>query len=97
MDHVGGRVEQSTFAAVDDLAGVVHEDEVGLVDHGESDPEWVHPEAVRLHGVTHGDVASHALVEAIFAENAEGGCEAAFEVVALLVWVVELGWSAMSS
>jgi len=38
-------------------------------------------------------VAGDALVEAVFAEDAEGGGEAAFEVVAFGVFVGE-GWGA---
>jgi hypothetical protein len=41
-------------------------------------------------------VASDALIEAVFAEDAEGGGEASLEIVALLVFVVEL-WRATSS
>lgn len=61
MDHIGRGVEESAFAAIDDLAGVVDEDEVGLVDQAEGDAEGVHPEAVGLHWVAHRDVAGDAL------------------------------------
>lgn len=91
VDHVRGRVEQSVLAAANHLPGVVDEDQVGFGDEAERAPERVHPEAVWLHGVAQRDVARHALVEAVFAEDAEGGGEAAFEVFALFVLVGECG------
>lgn len=91
VDHVGGRVEQAVGPAVDHFARVVDQDEVGLGDQAEGPAEGVHPEAVRLHGVAQRDVACHAFVEAVFAEDPEGGGQAAFEVFALFVLVGE-GW-----
>ena len=93
VDHVRRRVQQPILPAVDHVAGVVDEDQVGLGHQAESAPEGVHPEAVGLHGVAEGDVAGDALVEAVFAEDAEGGSEAAFEVVSFGMFVVE-GWGA---
>lgn len=93
VNHVRRCVQQSVFAAVDDFAGVVDEDEVGFGHQAESAPEGVHPEAVRVDRVAEGDVAGYAFVEAVFAEDAEGGGEAAFEVVAFGVFVGE-GWGA---
>ena len=93
VNHVRRRVEQSVLAAVDDSAGVVDEDEVGFGYEAESPAEGVHPEAVWLDGVAEGDVAGDAFVEAVFAENAEGGGEAAFEVVAFGVFVCEGWWA----
>jgi len=92
--HVRGGVEQAVLAAVDDFAAVVHEDQVGFGDQAEGAAEGVHPEAVRLHGVAQGDVARDALVEAVFAEDAEGSGEPAFEVFALFVLVGE-GWGSV--
>jgi hypothetical protein len=91
VDHVGGGVEQAVLAAADDFAGVVDEDEVGFGHEAEGAAEGVHPEAVGLHGVAERDVAGDALVEAVFAEDAEGGGQAAFEVFTLFVLVGE-GW-----
>ena len=93
VDHVGGGVEQAVRAAVDHVAGVVDEDQVGLRDEAEGAAEGVHPEAVGLHGVAERDVACDAFVEAVFAEDAEGCCQAAFEVVAFGVFVGEGWWS----
>lgn len=91
MDHVGGCVEQSAVPAVDYLAGMVDEDEVRLVDEGEGHAERVHPETVWVNGVAERDVPGDAFVETVFAEDAEGGRETAFEVVAFFVGVVEFG------
>jgi hypothetical protein len=93
VDHVGGGVEQAVLAAADDFAGVVDEDEVGFGHEAEGAAEGVHPEAVRLDRVAERDVAGDAFVEAVFAEDAEGGGQAAFEVFALFVFVGE-GWGA---
>jgi len=46
-----------------------------------------------VYGVAERDVPGDALVEAVFAEDAEGGGEAAFEVVAFGMFVGE-GWRA---
>lgn len=62
VDHVCGGVEESALAAVNDLAGVVDEDKVGLVDEAKGDTKGVHPEAIWLDRVAHGDVAGDALV-----------------------------------
>lgn len=73
MDHVGCGVEQAVLAAADDFSGVVDEDQVGFGDEAEGSAERVHPEAVGLHGVAEGDVAGNAFVEAVLAEDSEGG------------------------
>jgi len=93
VDHVGGGVEQAVFAAADHFARMVDEDQVGFCYQAEGVAERVHPEAVRLHRVAEGDVAGDAFVEAVFAEDAEGGGQAAFEVFALFVLVGEGWWS----
>jgi hypothetical protein len=46
-----------------------------------------------LDWVAEGDVAGDAFIEAVFAENTEGGSEAAFEVVAFGVFVCEGWWA----
>ena len=45
-----------------------------------------------VHRIAERDVASYAFVEAQFAENAEGEREAALEVFAFFVFVLEFGW-----
>ena len=52
---------------------MVDEDQVGFGDEAEGSAEGVHPEAVRLYGVAKGDVAGYTFVEAVLAEDAEGG------------------------
>lgn len=73
VDHVRGGVEQAVLAAADDFSGVVDEDQVGFGDEAEGSAERVHPEAVGLHGVAEGDVAGYTFVEAVLAEDSEGG------------------------
>lgn len=70
---------------------MVDEDEIALVHHAESAAERVDPEAVGLDRVAKGDVPGDALVVTVFPEDAERGCEAAFEVFTLFIFVGE-GW-----
>ena len=62
--------------ALDDLAVVVHEDEVGHADLPEVHAERVHPEVIGALGIAGGDVAGHAFVEAEAREQPEGAGEA---------------------
>lgn len=93
VDHVCCGVEQAALASIDDLAGVVDQNQVGLIDERESDSEGVDPEAIWVDGVAKSDVAGYTLIETIFAEDAESGRETSFEIIALLVFIVELGRS----
>lgn len=52
---------------------MVDENQVGFGDEAEGAAEGVHPEAVGLHGVAEGDVAGYTFVEAVLAEDSEGG------------------------
>ena len=91
VDHVRRGIQQSARAAVNHLAGVVDQDQVTLLDQREGHAERVDPEGVGVDGVAERDVAGHAFVKAQFAEDAEGEREAAFEVFALGVLVLEFG------
>lgn len=51
MDHVCRRVEQAAWASVDDLALVVHEDQIRGLDQTECDTKGVHPESCGVDGV----------------------------------------------
>ena len=88
VDGEGGDVDRPV--ALDDLALVVHEDQVGGPDEAERQAERVHPEAVGALRVAGGEVAGHALVEAEAVEQAEGGRHALLDVGALLVGRGEL-------
>lgn len=46
VNHVGGSVEETAFASIDDLAGVVDQDEIRLVDERKCHAKWVYPEAI---------------------------------------------------
>ena len=100
-DHVGPgrvhlRVDRERGAvdhrvALDHFARVVDADQVGDADVLEVHPERVHPEAVEVLGVAHGDVPGDTLVEPELAEQAERRGEALLAVQPFLVHRVELG------
>lgn len=46
VNHVGGSVEETAFASIDDLAGVIDQDEIRLVDERKCHAKGVHPEAI---------------------------------------------------
>lgn len=89
VDHVRRRVEKSTLSAINDLSIMVDLNEIALLDHAEGNTERVDPEGCGVDGIAEGDVTGDTLVEAVFAEDAEGGGETAFEVVTLGVLVGE--------
>ncbi len=91
MDHKSCCVKKPAGAAVDYLALVVDLNQIAALDHGESHSERVYPESGWVDRVSKRDVACYTLVETILAENAEGGSQAAFEVVALFIFVGEFG------
>ena len=72
------------LAAADDLAGMINLDQMRGYDLRKGDPKRVHPKGRRVDWVADGDVACYTLLEAVFAEDAKGECEAVFEIVALL-------------
>ena len=83
VDHERRRVQRPV--ALDDLALVVHEEQVLDPDVLEVHAERVDPEVVGQLGVAGGDVAGRALVEAEGPEDAEGGGEALLAVPALVL------------
>ena len=85
VDHERGRVHRP--GALDDLAPVVHEQEVLHPDLLEVHAERVDPEVVEQLGVAGGDVAGRALVEAEVPEQPERGGEPLLAVPALVVHV----------
>lgn len=93
VNHVRRCVKKPAWASIDDLSRVVDKDEIRFVDQGESDTEWIDPETIWLHRISEGNVSGNTFVETIFAEDAESGCEAAFEVFSFLVLVFEFWWS----
>ena len=85
VDGERGRVDRPV--ALDHLAVVVDQDQVGDPDVAEVHAEGVDPEVVESLGVAGGDVAGHALVEAELREQAEGGGQPLLAVEALLLGV----------
>ena len=92
MNHERRRIQQSALATINDLSLVVHLQEIGALDQGESDTERIHPEGRGIDRVTKCDVASHPLVEAELAKDAEGRCETTLEVFSFFIFVFEGGW-----
>lgn len=91
MDHKRRRIQQPDLPAPNHLAIMIDMYQIAPLHERESDAERVHPEGVRIDGIADGDVAGDAFVEAVFAEDAQGGGEAALEVFALFVFVGEFG------
>ena len=89
VDHKGCCVQQPDVSTVNDLAIVVHLYQIALPNQRESHPKRVHPESGRIDRIAQRDVSRHPLVEAVFAEDSEGGSKFAFQVVALCVFVRE--------
>src|SRR5438874_4397364 len=83
MDDERGLVDRRV--ALDDVALVVDEQQVGDADVAEARAEGVHPEVVEALRVARRDVAGHALVEAETPEQPERGSEALLAVEALLL------------
>ena len=89
VDGEGGRVHRP--AALDDLAGVAHQDQVGDADVAEAHAEGIDPEVVGQLGIASRDVAGDALGEAEAAEQPQRAGQPLLAVQALLFQVVELG------
>lgn len=85
VDGEGGGVDGLGSAAGDDAAGLVDEDEVGDADLREVRRQRVQPEVVRQDRVAHANVARDALVVAAVGEDAEGGRQVLFAVLALFL------------
>jgi hypothetical protein len=60
VDHESRRVQQADLASIDDFSAVVHKNEIGFGDEPERLAEGVHPEAVGIYWVSHGDVACNS-------------------------------------
>ena len=88
VDGEGGRVDRAV--ALDDLAGVAHEDQVGDPDVAEAHGEGVHPEVVGQLRVTCRDVPGHALGEAEATEQPQCAGQPLLAVQALLLHAGEL-------
>lgn len=91
MDHKRRRVQQPHLPTRYHRPRMVHLDQIAPLHQREGYPERVHPEGGRVHRVPDRDVPCYAFVEAVFAEDAQGGGEPPFEVFALFVLVGEFG------
>src|SRR4051794_37553469 len=75
---VNGRV------ALDNLAGIIHQDEVRDANMSEVKAEGVDPEVMRKLGIARGDVARDALAESEAGEEPEGPRQLLLTMAALL-------------
>lgn len=73
VNHVRCGVEQAALASINDLASMVDQDEIRLVDQRESNTEWIDPKAIGVNRISESNVAGDTLVEAILPEDAECG------------------------
>lgn len=60
VNHKGSGIEKPALAAVNDLAVVVDQNEIGSFNQRESNSKWIDPEVVRVDGITEGNVALRA-------------------------------------
>ena len=91
VNHKRRRVQQADLPARNHLPRMIDLDKVAALHEREGDAKGVDPEGVGVDGVADGDVSGDAFVETVFAEDAQGGGEAALEVFALFVFVGEFG------
>lgn len=94
MDHKRRSVQHTIRPTSNDGTFMIDLDQIGRLDQGESETERIHPKGRGIDGIANGDVSRDAFVEAVFAEDAEGGSEAALEVLALFFLVIEDGRTA---
>ena len=76
MDRERCAIERS--GALDHVAFVVYEQEVGHTNMPEVSAEWIDPKVVRLLWIPHRDVPGDPFVEAEPHEETEGPCKALF-------------------
>lgn len=97
VDHECRRIQQSVLSASNHLALLVDMDEVRPLDEGEGKSKRVHPESIRLDRVANSDVPGYALIESVFAKDAECCCQTALEIFPLFLFVLEFWWTAFVS
>ena len=79
----GKRGEIDLRVAFHNLAGMIHENQVGDTNSTEVQAERVHPETIGPLGIARGDVAGDAFVEAELGKEAKGSGEAFLAMTAL--------------
>src|SRR5260370_6540305 len=78
--------------ALDDLAAMVHQNQVRRADLPEMHPERVHPEMVQSFRIAGRDVASHSFIKCETRKQAKRGGEHALAMQALLCRGGKFGW-----
>ena len=84
-----GRLVQGVLT-VEDLAGVVDQQEVRYSDVAERRSKGIHPEGVIVLRVPDGDMAGHSLAKPEFSEDSKCGCQPFLPVPTLFSQVREL-------
>lgn len=90
MDQECSLVEHLHLPVIENVTLVIHAEKIALVDTVEIDAERIDPEGIWFDRISHGYVSSNTFVEAMMSKDAICASEAAFNVVSLLVLVVEL-------
>ena len=72
----GERSEIDFRLAFDNLAGVIHQNQVRYANPAEMQTEGIDPETIEALGIARGDVSGDAFVETIFGEEAKRGGQA---------------------
>lgn len=91
MNHNRGAINQPIRAALNHIPLMIDPHQITPPDRRKALPESIQPQRRRLDRVPTGNMPGDALVESLGGKDAEGGCQAAFEVVPLLVGVGEFG------
>ena len=89
MDQERRLVEHFYLAMVQNVALVVHAEEVTLTDPIEVYTKGIDPKGLWLDGVTDGDVARESFIEVVVPEDAVGEGKAAFDVFPFLIFIWE--------
>ena len=78
--------------AFDDLAAMVHKDQVRRADLAEMHPEWIYPEMVQSLWVAGRDVAGYSFIKFETRKEAKCGGQHAFAMQAFLGWSGKFWW-----
>src|SRR5215472_10645805 len=70
--------------AFDNLAGVIHQNQIGNANLAEVHTEGIHPETIEALRIARGDVAGDAFIKSKFGEEAKSGGQTLLAMTALL-------------
>lgn len=89
VDHNRRSVDQPIPSSLDHVALVVDPHEIASTDGRKALSESVQPKRVRFNGIATRNMSCHAFPKPFGAKDAESCSKSAFEVLALLVWILE--------